>query len=119
MAMPWNAASLVSDAYVRRYFSACRVGKSELEYNDLSKLCPYKLRSWAPNPGHAWKDYVSAIENIPAGGWLIFQFHSFGGEGWDPITPELFDDLCGFLAERRVPVETVRSVVNLHRARAR
>ena len=107
MSMPWNAASRISEACARRHFSACRLGGSALEYNMVDALRPFALRSWAPGPQHGWEDYVRAIEGLPEGGWLILQFHSFGCEGWEPISPRLFGKLCRFLARQPLRVDTV------------
>ena len=112
ISMPWNAASVISDHFVRRHFSACLSGTSELRYNDLKHLSNYALVSWAPGPKHSWRDYVDAIERVPAGGWLVLQFHSFGDEGWEPITAALFTRICDLLAENRVTVKPVANVVN-------
>jgi peptidoglycan/xylan/chitin deacetylase (PgdA/CDA1 family) len=112
MAMPWNAASRVSDFFVRRWFAGCRLGSSDVQYNDLSNLSRYALKSWAPSNSHTWADYVAAIDGLPDGGWLILQYHSFGDEGYDPVSPELFDQLCQFIASRGIPVQTVREVLS-------
>ncbi|MEI7932304.1 MAG: polysaccharide deacetylase family protein [Alphaproteobacteria bacterium] len=117
ISMPWNAASPVSDLFVRRTYSACRLGGGDIAYNRLDAFNPYALASWAPGPRHAWEDHVAAIEAIPDGGWLIFGYHSLDGEGWEPITSEFLDQLCGYLADREIEVATVRDVVSRHAAR--
>jgi peptidoglycan/xylan/chitin deacetylase (PgdA/CDA1 family) len=111
ISMPWNAASRVSDLFVRRRFSACRLGSSVVEYNHFSRLNRYRLRSWAPGSQHSWSDYVQAIDGVPEDGWLILQFHSFGDEGWEPVTPEFFNRICELIAERHMKVETVRDAI--------
>ncbi len=111
MAMPWNAATWYSEFFVRRAFSACRLGTPSVKYNDLSSLAPYRLESWAPSSKDGWAEYISAINDIPDGGWLIFQFHGFGNEGWDPITPELFDRLCEYVSKSKLIVANVREVI--------
>lgn len=112
MSMPWNAATKTSNFFVRRRFSACRLGSSMVEYNDLNRLQLFELRSWAPSANCSWFDYLKTIERIPRNGWLILQFHSFGHEGWDPIGPEFFGQLCDLIAMNEIRVATVRDVVN-------
>ncbi len=111
ISMPWNAASPLSDRLVRRAYSACRVGGGDVQYNRLSQLRPYALRSWAPGPRHDWGDYVAAIEAMPQDGWLILGFHSLEDEGWEPISANRLDQLCTWLRDNNIEVATVRDVV--------
>lgn len=115
MSMPWNAATSRSAQVVRRHFSGCRLGSSRISYNRLSNLSRFELESWAPRPDDPWDQYVDAVEQLPAGGWLIFQFHSFEEEGWDPIEPELLERLCELISSRGVRVRTVRDTLAEHR----
>jgi peptidoglycan/xylan/chitin deacetylase (PgdA/CDA1 family) len=111
MSMPWNAATKTSNFFVRRRFSACRLGSPRLEYNVLDRLQHIGLRSWAPSGNCSWSDYLNAIQGIPNNGWLILQFHSFGDEGWEPVSPDFFDQLCALIAMNDIHVATVRDVV--------
>ena len=112
MSMPWNMTTRASETHVRRLFSACRLGGSQVEYNLIDDLHPFALRSWAPGPQHGWDAYARAIDDLPDGGWLIFQFHSFDDEGWEPISPRLFDQLCRLLADCSVKVATVQAIAS-------
>lgn len=112
IAMPWNAATNISRFFVRHKFVGCRLGTSDVQYNNLSDLSRYCLKSWAPSIRHNLFDYIDAIDGIPDGGWLILQFHSFGDEGYDPVTPEFFDELCQLIANRGIEVNTVREVLS-------
>jgi peptidoglycan/xylan/chitin deacetylase (PgdA/CDA1 family) len=112
IAMPWNAATCFSEFLVRRRFASCRLGTSNPIYNDLPSLTHYRLESWAPSREDGWADYVKAIDNIPKGGWLILQFHGIGDEGWDPITPECLNQLCGYIAKSHLRVGGVREIIN-------
>jgi len=111
MAMPWNAATWFSDFFVRRSFSACRLGTSDIEYNNLASLNRYRLKSWAPSQRNDWPDYVKAIDGVRAGGWLILQFHGFDDEGWDPIASELFEKLCEYISKCDLQVASVQKII--------
>lgn len=94
ISMTWNASSRRSDRIVRTLYDACRLGSAAIAYNDLAKLDPHRLASWAPAASVPTQAYDEAIAAIPAGGWLILQFHSFDDEGWEPLSRESFHALC-------------------------
>lgn len=114
IAMPWNAATSISEFFVHRKFSSCRLGTSSLAYNNFLSLACYRLKSWAPSQRDRWETYVQAIDNIPKGGWLILQFHGIGDEGWDPISPEFFEQLCEYIAKSDLKIATVREVIRVN-----
>ena len=94
ISMTWNASSRQSDRIVRALYDACRLGGADVAYNDLGALDPYRLASWAPAASTPLRAYDEAIGAIPEGGWLILQFHSFDGEGWEPLSRASFRALC-------------------------
>jgi|GEM_PF-575939 len=112
ISMPWNAATPVSETAVLRSFSGCRLGSGKVAYNDLANLSPHRLHSWAPSSTPTWQEFTSAIDGIPPNGWLILQFHSFEGEGWESTPVELFARICDYISERGIEVRTVREVVH-------
>ena len=115
ISMPWNASTRISKYFAKKYYSACVLGDSDARYVDFSHSDLHALASWAPEPRHSWNDYVKAVQQIPDGSALIFQFHSFGDEGWYPITKQLLDSLCGLLAEQEVEVRSVQKLVEMHK----
>jgi peptidoglycan/xylan/chitin deacetylase (PgdA/CDA1 family) len=98
ISLPWNSAGHLSKRLLSRYYSACLLGSSHVLYNPLVQPDRYRLLSWAPKSNHSVVDYAQAISNIPPGGWLILQLHSFDDEGWEPISRTLFRDLCDILS---------------------
>lgn len=94
ISMTWNATSHRSDSLVSALYDACRLGSAALAYNDLDKLDPHRLTSWAPAASVPTQAYDEAIAAIPEGGWLILQFHSFDDEGWEPLSSDAFRALC-------------------------
>ena len=111
MSMPWNAATPLSDALVRRQYMACRVGGDGIPYNRPGDFNRYALASWAPAPRHGWDEHLAALDAIPEDGWLILGYHSLDGEGWEPVTSEFFERLCAHLAASQIEVVTVREGV--------
>lgn len=112
MAMPYNYSSSLCRFYAKRHFSACRIGSSFGDYNSLRDHDPYKLNSHVFQPGHGWADLAVALDRQPEDSWLIFQFHTFGEEGWAPVARDTFERLCGAVQDRRISVKAVKEVVN-------
>jgi peptidoglycan/xylan/chitin deacetylase (PgdA/CDA1 family) len=111
ISMPWNASSAISQRAASAYFSGCVAGDSAVRYNNLSDLDRYSVQAWAPESSHAQEDYRIAIEGIPDRGWLVFQFHSFDQEGWEPITTSHLAWMCELLKRSDVCVTTVRDAL--------
>jgi peptidoglycan/xylan/chitin deacetylase (PgdA/CDA1 family) len=112
ISMPWNAATARSERHVRRHFSACRLGTSAPAYNRLQGLDPFRLASWAPAAATPIAAYERAFADIPTGSWLVLQFHSFDGEGWDPVPRDAFERICRIAAaEPFLEVATVGTVI--------
>lgn len=108
LSMPWNAATARSEYHARRLFAGCRLGTSQIAYNTRSRFERYRLASWAPDADTLWPEYERAIRQIPEGGWLILQYHSFDDEGWQPVPREIFERLCRTLADdSSLSVQTV------------
>ena len=112
LSMPWNSASRHSERVARQFYAACRLGASAVCYNRLAELSPYGLASWAPISATPVAAYEKAIASIPAGGWLVLQFHSFDDEGWEPVSRDMFDTICRLAAsEPGVVVAPVARIV--------
>jgi peptidoglycan/xylan/chitin deacetylase (PgdA/CDA1 family) len=111
ISMPWNATSRISRYLVRQRYAACRLGSSALRYNELGGFDAFGLESWAVGAEHSWEVLSGAVKRLPENCWLIFQFHSFGHEGWAPISAAAFEDLCALVADDDIEVATVRDVV--------
>jgi hypothetical protein len=69
-----------------------------VDYNDLARTDWYALRSWAPDSDVPIERFRNAIASIPAGHWLILQFHSLDGEGYMPVASEKFAAICRAIA---------------------
>jgi peptidoglycan/xylan/chitin deacetylase (PgdA/CDA1 family) len=112
ISMPWNAATARSERHVRQHFSACRLGTSAPAYNRLQKLDRFRLASWAPASATPIHAYERAFAEIPAGGWLVLQFHSFDNEGWDPLPRNVFERICRIAAAvPSLEIATVGTVI--------
>lgn len=108
LSMPWNAATARSEHHARRLFTGCRLGTSEVAYNMRSGFDRYRLASWAPDTDTSWSEYERAIGQIPDGGWLVLQYHSFDDEGWQPVPREIFERLCrSLVGDSSLSVQTV------------
>ena len=112
ISMTWNQSSRRSDRIVRTLYDGCRLGDTSIQYNDLRALDPYRLASWAPRASVTLEAYEKAVADLPDGGWLIFQFHSFDGEGWEPLSRDTFRALCEIVEQHRdVKVAPVAQVL--------
>jgi len=112
VSMPWNLSSRVSKRIVSKLYGACRLGTTELCFNNLGSLNIHELKSWAPNSDVSAAGYRQAIDQIPDNGWLIIQLHSLDQEGWEPIREDVFEEVCKYAAgDGTIAVATVASIV--------
>ena len=112
ISMPWNATTMQADAHVRRIYEACRLGGAAPEYARVADLDWHRLPSWAPASDVPFQALCERISSIPAGHWLILQFHSLDGEGYMPISSRLLHELVGFIADQPgLKMRTVREMV--------
>jgi peptidoglycan/xylan/chitin deacetylase (PgdA/CDA1 family) len=113
VSLPWNAWLPYADQLIRRYYSTCVVGQNSPVVNSPANNNLYKANAWAPkssvNP-HEVEHLISSLEDNE---WLIFQYHSIGEEGFEPISKRAFEQLCNFLSTQpNLYVTTVKNVAN-------
>ncbi len=94
IAMPWNAASTRSDALVRKLYRTCRVGGAQPVVNNLAALDWHRLNSWAPRATTTVAEMMDVISTVKPGEWLILQFHSVDGEGYQPLPTSVMEELA-------------------------
>jgi hypothetical protein len=98
ISMPWNSLPNRAEPYVRRIYSACRLGSQAPQYNALSKINWHRLESWAPDSDVSSDDILDCIHKTPEGHWIILQFHSLDDEGYMPISSEKFRKIVSAIA---------------------
>jgi hypothetical protein len=109
ISLPWNTRSVLSQFLIPLRYLGCVAAAEKIQYNDKQRPQPYWLTAWAPGSATPISDVLQVIDEIPPEGWLVFQFHAFDDEGYEPLTTERLSEICDFIGSRNgLEVVTVR-----------
>lgn len=113
---PYNALTDLDFAnlgFAAAGFNA-RGSQKAVQYNDLSKLTPYLLRSSILSEDQF--DWLVECLNIhvPNNAWVILGFHSFDGEGAKPWSSEGFSRLVAEVRRLGFQIRTIGRMISTY-----